>query len=209
MEVHTALGAAGGAGGEGDQGDIVGGGGHGPVGRAAGPGELPQIVRPVPAEGGDPQPRDPGLGEIVDGAHIAQRVPHLCDLRDRGELLGALRGQHGHRHRPGLHHGEPAGGQPGRGGPAQQDPVARQHPQRSGERMGDRIDLRPQLPVRPDRPVRVTDRGPVGSEPRDGAVQQLRSAVQPVGIAQIGEVRPLVGGRQPVAREGVGVGRGP
>ncbi len=87
--------------------------------------------------------------------------------------------------------------------------MAGQYAQPPGQHLGDGIDLLAQLTVGPHHPAGIADRGTVGAQSPDGGVQQLGAAVEPVGIAQIGQLRPLLAGRQPVARKGVGVGRGP
>lgn len=209
VEVHTALGAPGGSRGERDQRDIVGGGVHGPVRTRPVLGQPQQIVGPVPSVRGDLQPRYLSLHQIVDRPDIAQRMADPGDRTDGGELLGPLLRQDGHGDRARLEHGEPAGGQMGGGGAAQQDPVAGDDPQIGGQDMGDPVDPVLELSVAPRRAVGGAEGGTVGSETGDGGVEEFGGAVQPVRIVQLGETedqfRPLVLGWQMLSGKAVDV----
>lgn len=132
-----------------------------------------------------------------------------CEGTDGGELRRPLLGQHRHRDRTGLHHGEPAGREPGCGGSAQQHPVAGNDAQIVRQHLGDPVHPVPQIPVAPDSAVGGPEGGAAGAEAGGGAVEQLVAAVQPVRVGQFGKVedqlRPVLGGREVVAREGVRV----
>ncbi len=206
VEVHAALRAAGGAGGERDQGDVVRGGvdrGE----RGAGRRTAQQVVGAVTAVRRDAQPGCLGLRQVVHGPDVAQRVPDLGDLAHRGQLVRALLGQHRDRDRARLQHGQPACGEPGGGGAAQQDPVARYDAQVTGEDMGDAVDAGAQLAVGPGGAVRGVEDGAGGV----GVAEEFGGAVEPFGVVQLRQVEaqpgPLVRRRQMVAREGVDVGR--
>ena len=177
-------------GGEGDQRDVVGGGRHRPVAARA-----RRAASRSRSSGASPPYaviRSPGTSALTRSStrpDVAQRVADPGDGADRGELLRPLLGQYGHGDRARLHHGEPAGGEPGGGGAAQQDPVAGDDAQVGGQDMGDPVDPVPQLPVasRPRR-RRLRKAGRSRAEAVDGAVEQLGPAVQPVGVAQLGQV---------------------
>ncbi|CAM5596277.1 hypothetical protein SALBM311S_01543 [Streptomyces alboniger] len=207
VEVHTALRATRGAGGEGDQRDVVGRGPHGGV-RLFGRPAAQQVVGGVTAVRRDPELRDLGLGEVVEGTDVAQGVPHLGDLAHRAQLVRALLGQHGDGDRAGLQYRQPAGGQPGGGGAAQQDTVAGDDPEVAGEGVREAVDAGAEVAVRP---------GPAGGRVEHRSVrgrpgEKVGGTVQTSGVVQLrqveAELRPLVGGREMVAREGVDVGRG-
>lgn len=211
VEVHAALGAPGRARRERDQGDVVGGGRHGLV-RLGQPGDAPEeVVGPLAAERRDAQPGHLGLHQVVHGPGVAQRVRDPGDGADRRQLLRPRLREHGDGDRACLHHGQPTGREPRRGGAAQQHPVPRPYAQLTAEQMRDPVDAAQQLPVCPHLPVARAERGTVGAEPFDGAVEQLGPAVQLLRIAQFGEVEdevgPEFGRREVVAREGVDVGR--
>ncbi len=208
VEVHTALGAAGGAGGEGDQRHVVGRRPHGRV-RRAGRRAVEQVVRGVTAVRRDPQVRDLGLGEVVDGPDVAQRVPDPGDLAHRAQFVRALLGQHRDRHGARLQHGQPAGREPRCGGAAQQHPVAGDDAEVTGEQVRDAVDPGAQLAVRPWLTGGGEEHGPVVGR----SVEQFGGAVEPFGVAQLRQVEtelgPVVRGWQMVAGEGVDVRRVP
>src|ERR1044072_6921089 len=108
-------------------------GASGAAGAGGAGGEPQQVVGRVTAVGEGAQPRYLGLDQVVGAPRVAQRVPDPGDVADRGEFAGPLGGQDGHRARARLHDGEPAGGQPGGGGAAQQHPVAGDDAERGGE----------------------------------------------------------------------------
>ncbi len=208
VEVHAALGPAGGAGGEGDQGHVVG---RGRDGLERGPGcrAVEEVVRRVPAVGRDPQVRDLGLGEVVDGADVAQRVPHPGDLAHGAQLVRTLLGEHGDRDGARLQHGQPAGREPRCGGAAQQHPVAGDDAEFAGEQVRDAVHPGAQVAVRP----RLAGGGEERRAVVGRAAEQFGGAVEPFGVAQLRQVETELGplGRrwQLVAGEGVDVGRAP
>ncbi len=209
VEVHAALGPPGGAGRERDQRHVVGGRVDGPVrcaGRRARRRTAAQVVRRVSAERRDREARDVRPGEVVDGPDVAQRVPHPGGLADRAQLVRALLGEHRDRHRARLQHRQPARGQPRGGGAAQQHPVARDDTEVAGQHVRDPVDALAEPAVGPGVPGHGAEGGAVVGR----AGEQLGGAVQPGRVAQPGqleeELRPLLGGRQVVAREGVDMG---
>ncbi len=212
VEVHAALGPPGGPRGEGDQGDVVCGGRDGGERRVVAIGQSQQVVRGAAPVGGDPQPRHLGLHQVVQHVRMAQGVPDLGHRAHRRQLLRALLGQHGDGDRARLHDREPARGEPGAGGPAQEHPVAGYDAEVGGEDVGEAVHAVAQPAVRPHLAGAVAEGRAVGAtvpEPGDGGVEQLGTAVQPVRIGQFGqieeELRPGVRGWQVVAGEGVGV----
>ncbi len=175
------------------------------------PEQVPRVPAPVH---GDPQPRHLGLDQVVQHVRMAQGVPHPGHRAHRGQLLGALLGQYGDGHRARLHHREPAGGEPGAGGSAQEHPVAGDHAEVGGERVGQAVHALAQTAVRPHLARGAAEGravGARGTEPGDGGVEQLGPAVQAVRVGQFGqieeELRPGVRGWQMVTGEGVGVSR--
>lgn len=211
VEVHAPLGPPGRTGREGDQRHVVGRRPHRrvrprrPVRRR----QTEEVLGAVPAEGGDPQPRDVRLREVVHMPQVAQRVGHPRQLADRRQFLRPLLRQHRHRDRPRLEHRQPARGQPGCGGPPQQDPVAGDHAEGGREGVGDPVDSGTEFAVRPHLPGGRAEDGPAGI----AAVEQLGGGVEPVRIAQLGEVEgqlgPLVRRWETVTGEGVDVGGDP
>lgn len=214
VEMHTALGLPGGPRGERDQRDLVGGRVDRPVRAGAGvrgrqPGQVPGVLAAVQR---GPQPLHVRLGQIRGRPRVAQRVAHPGEGADGGQLARPGLRQDGHGDRARLHDGEPAGGQPRCGGPAQQHPVAGHHAQIAGQDVRDAVDGLPQLPVAPDAPVARVQRGAVGPPLLDRAVEQLMTAVEPIGVLRPGRAEeepwPLVRWWQVVARERVGVRAG-
>lgn len=205
VEVHTALGPSGGPGGEGDERDVVAGGVDGRVRRVGGR-AAQQVVGGVAAVRRDAQVGYLGLGEVVHGADVAQRVPHLGDLAHGPQLVRALLGQHGDGDRARLQHRQPAGGQPRCGRAAQQHPVAGNDAEVIGEHMGEPVHPGPQCAVRPCVAGRGVEHRPVVV----GAVEQFGRGVEPFGVVQPRQVEtelgPLVGRWQVLAGEGVDVG---
>ena len=119
--------------------------------------------------------------------------PTARDLAHRGQLVRPLLGQHGHRDRARLHHGQPAGREPGRGRAAQQDPVAGDDAQvaRSGRARSRSTRARSSPYVQDVAGGRCGRRGG-RRRAFDGAVQQFGAAVQPVGVAQLRAGRSAV-----------------
>lgn len=194
-----------------DQRDIVRRRLHGPERRRLPLRQPEQIIGSVPAERRDPQPRHLRLHQIVDTADVAQRMRDTCHFTHHGEFLRPLLGEHRHRHPARLHDRQPAGRQPRRRRPPQQHPLTGHHTQLPGQHMRQPVHPVTQLAVRPDRPPPVTERGTSGTEPPDRHVQQLRTAIEPLRIAQLRQIEqqpgPLLRGRQMLARERVEMSR--
>ncbi len=209
VEVHTAFGAAGGAGGEGDQRDVVGGRVDRRERLVRGARDAQQqVVGRVPAVRRDPQPRDLRLRQVVDRPYVAQRVGDVGDGAHGGQLVRALLGEHRDGDPARLQDRQPARGEPGCGGPAQQHPVAGHDAQFGGQDVGDPVHPGEEVPVRP----RIAGRRAEGRALRWLAAEEFGGAVQPFGVVQLGQVEgefgPLLRGREVVAGEGVDVGRG-
>ncbi len=205
VEVHTALRTARGARGEGDQRHVVGRRVHG-CERLLGGGKAQQVVGGAAAVGGDVQPGDAGVHQVVERARVAQGVPDPGDLAHRAQFVRTLLGEHGDGDRTRLEHRQPAGGQPRGGGAAQQDAVAGDHAEPGGEHMRDPVHAGAELAVRPHPAVRRAEGGALGC----GAGEQFRGGVESFGVVQLRQVEaefgPLVPRRQVVAGEGVAVG---
>lgn len=195
VEVHTALGTAGGAGGEGDQRDVVGGRVDRRERLVRGARDAQQqVVGRVPAVRRDPQPRDLRLRQVVDRPYVAQRVGDVGDGAHGGQLVRALLGEHRDGDPARLQDRQPARGEPGCGGPAQQHPVAGHDAQFGGQDVGDPVHPGEEVPVRPH----VAGRRAEGWALRWLAAEEFGGAVQPFGVVQLGQVEgefgPLLGG---------------
>ena len=190
VEVHRRLRPAGRARGERQQRHVVGSGRRRPRG--------------VPGVAGDPP------GQVVGRRHRRRRPsgppgrPRPSSSRNRWShrarsiraisWMSASSPGAQHRHRGDddptrLEDPEPARDQPGRVGPAQQHPVARQHAQLVG-RAGSRSGWRCSAAARRSR---VSARGqqarPVPPRACDRVVEQRGRAVEPVGVGELGSDR--------------------
>ena len=212
VEVHRRLRLAGGAGGEAEEGDVVAAGADGLELHGLGEGgavELGVVVGGA-VEADDRLEEAAVLGagdELVLDAGVAEGEGDLGLVDDLRELAGAE-----HRHGvdddgAGLGGGEPGGDHGRVVGGADEDAVAGLDAVVLDEGMGDAVGPVGELLV--GALAAVADEGDVVAEALlDEAVGELDGGVEVVGVVEAGEVeeRPLVGGRQVVAGEGVGVG---
>ena len=208
VEVHGRLGPPGGPGGEGQQRHVVGGGVAGGERRRLAFRPPNQVAGVAAAIGDQPQPGDVGALQVLGEAVVAQCQVHPGDLGDGGKLPGAQQRHGGDRHRARLEHPEPARHQPRVVRPAQQHPVARHHAEILDQDVRHPVGGLQQLAVAPPRGGGAQAL-PLRAVALDGAVQQLGGAVEPLRVADVGDVkaklRPLLRGRQVVAAEGVGM----
>ena len=210
MEVHRRLGHAGGAGREGEEAGVVGGGVDGGEGFVVALHRGFEAAVTARVEQAQVQRRR-RQAQFVGQRRIAQCMRDPADVDDRLQLLGAQQRHRRHRDRPGLHHGEPAGGQHRVVRRAQQHAVAGHDAHVLHQHLGDAIGTVLQVAPGPGQTGRA-DADPLAAALRNRCVEQLDGAVQLRGELQLGQLeqklRLLIGRRQVVAGEGVDVGAG-
>ena len=205
VEVHRRLRPTGCARREGEQGNVVGG--------RRDVVEPVRLVRHQHGETGVTAVLDRVDVEVLGGVQesmVDQGGVEPGDFVDGREFAGAEQGHRRDHHGARLQRPEPARREPGVVGAAQQDPVAGHDPEVLDQDMGDPVRGSQQVAVRPGGGAGEVQARAVGAVPLDDVVQQCGGAVEPIRVAELGQLegqlRPLCGRWQVVATEGVDMG---
>jgi hypothetical protein len=209
VEMHGHLGLAGGTGGRGKQRDVIGCGRDRREPAMLGLAAARQVI--LGAAVARDRQAGSGGGKLTGASVIAHRQSGAGELGEHGDLPGPQQGHDGHGNPAGLEHAEPRGDQPWVVRAAQQHPVAWHETEVLGEHPGRLLGAAQQLAVCPGFAA-SSQAWAVRAIAGYGGIKQGLGAIEALWVAQPGEVeakfRPLIGGRQVVPAEGIGMGGG-